>query len=95
MARIVGAALVLLVLVAMPLKYVAGQPLLVEVLGPVHGFLYLAYLVTVIDVARHVRLTVLQLAAMVAAGLVPFVTFVVERRIADRIAGPSPAPDCR
>ena len=88
MARIVGSALVLLVLVAMPLKYLADQPLLVEAIGPFHGLLYIVYLATVIDLARHVHLTLLQLAAMVTAGLIPFLTFVVERRIADRIAGP-------
>lgn len=86
MSGIVGSALVLLVLVAMPLKYVAGQPLLVEVLAPLHGLLYLVYLATVLDLTRHVHLTLLQLAAMVAAGLIPFLTFVVERRMADRIA---------
>ena len=85
MARIVGAVLVLLVLVAMPLKYLADQPVLVEVIGPPHGLLYLLYLATVIDLARHVRLTVGQLAAMVTAGLIPFLTFVVERQIVDRI----------
>ena len=85
MARIVGAVLVLLVLVAMPLKYLADQPVLVEVIGPPHGLLYLVYLAAVIDLARHVRLTGWQLAAMVTAGLIPFLTFVVERRI-DRIA---------
>ncbi len=81
MARVVGTALVLLVLVAMPLKYAAGQPLGVEVLGPLHGFLYLAYLVTVLELAGKADFRPLQIVAMVAAGLVPFLTFVVERRM--------------
>lgn len=46
-----------------------------------HGLLYFVYFIAVIDLARHVHLKLLQLAAMVTAGLVPFFTFIVERRI--------------
>lgn len=88
MSWVVGTALVLLVLVAMPLKYLADEPVGVEVLGPIHGFLYLGYLLTIIDLARHVRVRALQVVAMVAAGLIPFMTFVVERRMVRSLAAP-------
>lgn len=88
-ARVVGVALVLLVAVAMPLQFGAGDDRMVQVLGPVHGLLYLVYLATVLDLARRVRLSGWQLAAMVGAGLVPFLTFVVERRIAATVTVPA------
>jgi integral membrane protein len=86
LATVVGTALLLMVFVAMPLKYFAAQPLGVEIIGPLHGFLYILYLVTVIDLSRHVRLRPLQVVAMVTAGLVPFLTFVVERRVVQSLA---------
>ncbi|MDQ4132935.1 MAG: DUF3817 domain-containing protein [Actinomycetota bacterium] len=87
MARVVGTALVVLVLVAMPLKYFADQPLGVEILGPLHGFLFMGYLLTVIDLIRHAGVRPGPVVAMVAAGLVPFLTFVVERRMVHKLAG--------
>ena len=88
-ARVVGVALVLLVTVAMPLQFGAGDDRMVKVLGPIHGLLYLVYLATILDLARRVRLSGWQLAAMVGAGLVPFLTFVVERRIGATVTVPA------
>ena len=55
MAYVVGVWLIVLVLVAMPLKYLADSPTMVEIVGPVHGFLYMAYLVTALDLAFRAR----------------------------------------
>jgi len=85
MADIVGAALLVLVLVGMPLKYVADHPALVSVLGPIHGFLYIVYLVAALDLSRRAHLRLPQMAAMAAAGFLPLLAFVVERRITKRL----------
>ena len=89
MAYVVGAGLLVLVLVGVPLQYAVGKPAVVQVVGPVHGFLYIVYLVTVADLARRFRLGLGQVVALVAAGFVPFLAFVVERWTTRRIAGPS------
>ncbi len=85
MADIVGVALVVLVLVGMPLKYLADQPTVVGVLGPIHGFLYIVYLLTAIDLSRRVQLRLLEMVAIAAAGLLPFLAFIVERRMTRRV----------
>lgn len=41
--RLEGVSFLLLLLIAMPLKYYANFPLGVKVLGPAHGILFLAY----------------------------------------------------
>jgi integral membrane protein len=41
--RLEAVSFLLLLLVAMPLKYYAGAPWLVQLMGPVHGVLFLAY----------------------------------------------------
>ena len=81
MAYVVGVWLIVLVLVAMPLKYVWDRPGLVEVVGPVHGFLYMAYLVTVLDLAFRARWSPVKTVLVMLAGTVPFVSFVAERRV--------------
>jgi len=85
MADVVGVALLILFLVGMPLEYGADQPAVVEVLGPIHGFLYLVYLLAAVDLSRRARLRWPQMLAMAAAGLLPFLAFIVERRMTRRV----------
>lgn len=81
MAYVVGVGLLVLVLVAMPLKYFADQPLLVAIVGPVHGFLYMGYLALTADLAVKGRWPVVRLVLVALAGTIPFVSFVAERKV--------------
>ena len=56
MAYVVGVGLLVLVLVGVPLQYAAGKPAVVQVVGPIHGFLYIVYLFSVADLVRRFRL---------------------------------------
>lgn len=80
MAFIVGVGLLILVFIGMPLQYGAGIPQVAAIVGPIHGALYIVYLAASFDLARRARFTVWQLAAMVGAGFIPFLAFVVEHR---------------
>lgn len=84
MAYVVGVGLIILVLIGVPLQLV-GHPGVVAVVGPIHGIFYIVYLLAAYDLARRARFTLLQMAAMVGAGLLPFLAFVLERRITRRI----------
>ena len=84
MAYAVGIGLVVLVGVGIPLQ-VAGHPAVVRIVGPIHGFLFLVYLVAAADLTRRVRWPLAELLWMVLAGLVPFAAFVVEGRVSRRI----------
>jgi integral membrane protein len=85
MALLVGTGLLVLCAIGMPLQYIGSDRTVVAVVGPIHGFLYLVYLVAAYDLARRARFSLLQLAAMIGAGLVPFLAFVVERRVVRRV----------
>ncbi|HEY8374084.1 MAG TPA: DUF3817 domain-containing protein [Pseudonocardiaceae bacterium] len=76
---VVGVFLVLLVLVAMPLKYFADQPMLVQIIGPLHGFLYAVYLLLAFDLAMKSKWSVRGTVLVLLAGTVPFLSFVAER----------------
>ena len=88
MAYVVGVWLILLVLVAMPLKYFADSPTLVEIVGPVHGFLYMAYLATAVDLAFRARWSAVKTVLVMLAGTVPFVSFYAERKVTAELAAP-------
>lgn len=85
MAYTVGVMLLVLVLVGVPLQYGAGLGQVDAVVGPVHGFLYIVYLLTAFDLARRARFSAAQLVAMLAAGLLPFLAFIIERSVIRRL----------
>ena len=67
-----GATLILLVGIAVPLKHLAGQPLGVRVMGPVHGLMVLTYLWTVVQTVSGGGWTAREIARLLIAGLLPF-----------------------
>ena len=85
MAFVVGVMLLVLVGIAVPLQYAAGKPALEHVVGPAHGALYIVYLITAANLARRARFTLWQLVAVVMAGFVPGLAFVVEHRTTRRV----------
>lgn len=86
MAWVTGCLLLVLVLVAMPLKYVGDDERLVRVVGVLHGWLYLAYLVTAFTLAYRLRWSIGRTVLLLLAGTVPFMSFVAERRVSAELA---------
>ena len=80
MALVVGVALFVL-LTAMVLKYGFDRAQFSETWSPIHGFLFIVYLVTVADLARRAGWPVLRTVGVMLAGTVPVLSFVVERRV--------------
>lgn len=84
MAYITGVFLLILV-VEMFVKYVIqpGPEVLrwIEWIPYAHGWIYVLYLVTVVDLWGKVRWGFKRLAALVFAGVVPVLSFVVEARV--------------
>ena len=80
--------------IGIPLQYGAHHPGVVMVVGPIHGALYIVYLLAAIDLARRGRFTLLQMAAMIGAGFLPFLAFIIERsvtrRVEQRFLAPAP-----
>jgi len=85
LAYIVGVALLVLVLVAVPLKYLAHEPRLSAIVGPLHGVLFMVYLVVGFELASRARWPWRYTALVLLAGIVPFLTFVVERSVTRRV----------
>lgn len=91
MAYVTGVLLLVLVFVAMPLKYVGDDDRLVGVVGVLHGWLYLVYLVTAFVLANRLRWPLGRTVLLLLAGTVPFMSFVAERRVVAAVRRPQPA----
>jgi integral membrane protein len=80
-AYVVGVLLLVLVGVAMPLKYFADRPAMVAVVGPIHGFTYMVYLVIAFDLSVRAKWTFMRTLLILLAGTIPVMSFVAERKV--------------
>jgi integral membrane protein len=76
-----GVSLIVLVGIGVPLKHFGHEPIVVRVVGPIHGLLFLAYLWAVSDALGAKRWTRGQAAWAVVAAFLPFGTFVLDARL--------------
>ena len=73
-----GASYVLLLFAAMPLKYLAGEPLAVRIVGSVHGLLFVLLVVQTIQAMRRRGKPFGWGAKIGVASIVPFGTFFLD-----------------
>ena len=75
-----GISLLLLLFVAMPVKYLMDNPQLVKTIGPIHGALFVIYVLALIQVysKKDWNFKVLGLGFILSS--VPFGTFYFEKK---------------
>ena len=84
-AWVTGIGLLVLVFIAMPLKYFFGEPRPVALVGMMHGFLYMAYIVCTLILAERCRWRPLDAVVILLAGTIPIASFVAERQVTSRV----------
>jgi integral membrane protein len=76
-----GLSFLVLLLIAMPLKYLAGQPAAVRHVGMAHGALFVLYVLLVIGAAIEYGWSVRKAALAFVASVVPLGTFWADKRL--------------
>jgi integral membrane protein len=76
-----GVSFLVLLGVAMPLKYLAGWPLAVKVVGMAHGILFILYVIAVFAVVRRDAWPWRRTALVLLASVLPAGPFVVDAKI--------------
>jgi integral membrane protein len=76
-----GISYLILLGIAMPLKYFAGLPTAVTVIGMAHGVLFVLFVLAVLQVMFKHRKSILWGIGAFVASLVPFGTFVLDAQI--------------
>ena len=67
--------------IAMPLKYFAGLPEAVKVAGWTHGVLFMLFCCFLLDAKQQASWSFRQTGAVLVAALLPFGPFVIDRRL--------------
>jgi integral membrane protein len=84
MAYVTGVVLIVLCILAI-------MQIFVNAVGTIHGGLYIVYLLVAFPLTRRLRLTLWPTVAVLLAGTVPVMTFIVERHISHRYIEPAMA----
>ena len=75
-----GVSFLVLLFIAMPLKYMADMPLAVKVVGWIHGVLFVWYWIAAIPLFIKLEWDVERIVGLGLASVLPFGTFVMERK---------------
>lgn len=93
MATVIGVFLIVLICIGVPMKYLLtsgtsaqtfGSDLTV-VVGTMHGFLYMIFLVAAAIMARMARFPLWFAAVVLVLGTIPFLSFVGEHQATKRV----------
>ncbi len=73
-----GLSYILLLLVAVPVKYFSGEAFFVKILGMPHGILFVLYIALALIMRINIQWIKNNFFAVLIASVIPFGTFVVD-----------------
>jgi integral membrane protein len=76
-----GVSFLILLGVAMPLKYFAGMPQAVKVVGWTHGLLFIAFCMVLLQTRLDAKWNAWRTGTILVAALLPFGPFVIDGRL--------------
>lgn len=76
-----GSSLVILLFIAMPLKYWFDMPQAVTIVGTIHGYIFLAYMVAIVYAMIIVKWPFRFTIGAVLSAFIPFGNFVLDSRL--------------
>lgn len=79
-AQAEGISFLLLLFIAMPLKYFAGFPLMVTIVGSLHGILVVAFFILLWETKKEYQKTWAWTFKSALASFLPFGTFVMDKQ---------------
>lgn len=79
-ATLEGISLLVLLFIAMPLKYIWDSPWMVQKVGMAHGVLFIAYIVLAFLVKTEMKLNTKQFLMVCIYSVIPYGTFIMEKK---------------
>lgn len=79
--NIEGVSFLILLFIAMPLKYYFNYPIAVKINGWIHGVLFVGYILAVLRTAFLIKWDVFRVGIALGASLIPFATFILDKRL--------------
>lgn len=81
-----GISYLVLLFIAMPLKYLLDMPLAVRYVGAAHGALFVIYVILLVSCWSDRKWSLGKATSYFLASLLPFATFWVEKKVAEEEA---------
>jgi integral membrane protein len=79
-----GVSFLVLLLIAMPLKYYLGFPMAVKITGWIHGVLFILYIAAVLLAIKAMQWNWFSVLLALGASLIPIGTFVLDKSLKRR-----------
>lgn len=79
-ALLEGISYIILLFIASPIKWLAGDPQYVKLLGMPHGLLFIAYMVLAFTLRKDFNWNQKEFISVLLASIIPFGTFYVDRK---------------
>jgi len=76
-----GISFLVLLGIAMPLKYMADMPMPVKVVGWIHGVLFIGYIFSLIECRMEYKWSLKKMAILFIASLLPFGPFIADAKL--------------
>tara|TARA_B100000767_G_scaffold123086_1_gene117274 strand:+ start:1136 stop:1411 length:276 start_codon:yes stop_codon:yes gene_type:complete len=75
-----GISFLLLILIAVPIKYLEGNEFYVKLLGMPHGILFVLYIVLLVFIKKQMKWDFKITGIVAIASIIPFGTFYVDKK---------------
>ena len=75
-----GISYLLLLFIAVPIKYSQGDASYVKMLGMPHGILFMGYIVLAIVIQKQMKWNLKTIGIVILASIIPFGTFYVDKK---------------
>jgi len=75
-----GLSYILLLFIATPIKYIAGDPSYVKLLGMPHGLLFIGYIILALVIRSEQQWDRKKTILVLLAAIIPFGTFYIDRK---------------
>lgn len=76
-----GYSYLILLFIAMPMKYLMGIAMATKVVGSIHGFLFILFMVLLVIAWKDAKWSIKETTIFFIASLIPFGTFFTKKRI--------------
>ena len=76
-----GYSYLLLLFIAMPMKYLLGIAIATKIVGMLHGILFIGFLIMLVTASQEAKFSIKDSALFFIASLIPFGTFYTKKKI--------------
>ena len=83
--KIEGISFLILIFIAMPMKYMFDIPMATKIVGMAHGLLVFAFIYQIIEAKKEANLTMKEVGLYTIMSLIPFGSFYTDKLLAKKI----------